>query len=31
MIGTKKTVDFAYWGRMKHGNDRENYSSNLER
>ncbi len=23
MIGTKKTVDFAYWGRMKHGNDRE--------
>ena len=23
MIGIKKTVDFAYWGRMKHGNDRE--------
>ena len=23
MIGTEKTIDFAYWGRMKHGNDRE--------
>jgi len=23
MIGTEKTVDFAYWGRMKHGHDRE--------
>ena len=23
MMGTEKTIDFAYWGRMKHGNDRE--------
>jgi len=23
MIGTEKTIDFGYWGRMKHGNDRE--------
>ena len=23
MIGTEKTIDFAYWGRMKHGQDRE--------
>tara|TARA_B100001778_G_scaffold307056_1_gene286811 strand:+ start:30 stop:1013 length:984 start_codon:yes stop_codon:yes gene_type:complete len=23
MIETKKTTDFAYWGRMKHGNNRE--------
>ena len=23
IIGTEKTIDFAYWGRMKHGNDRE--------
>ena len=23
LIGTEKTTDFAYWGRMKHGNDRE--------
>jgi len=23
MIGTEKTIDFAYWGRMKHGHDRE--------
>jgi len=23
MLGTEKTTDFAYWGRMKHGNDRE--------
>ena len=23
MLGAEKTTDFAYWGRMKHGNDRE--------
>ena len=23
MIGTEKTIDFGYWGRMKMGNDRE--------
>ena len=23
MMGTDKEIDFAYWGRMKHGNDRE--------
>jgi len=23
MMGTEKTIDFGYWGRMKHGNDRE--------
>jgi|TARA_R110001592_G_scaffold227447_1_gene483658 hypothetical protein len=23
MIGNEKTIDFAYWGRMKHGHDRE--------
>ena len=23
MMGTEKTTDFAYWGRMKHGHDRE--------
>ena len=23
MMGIEKTVDFAYWGRMKHGHDRE--------
>jgi len=23
LMGTEKTVDFAYWGRMKHGHDRE--------
>ena len=23
MLGTEKTTDFAYWGRMKYGNDRE--------
>jgi len=23
MIGTEKTVDFAYWGKMKNGHDRE--------
>jgi len=23
MIGTEKTIDFGYWGRMKHGHDRE--------
>ena len=23
LIGTEKDIDFAYWGRMKHGNDRE--------
>jgi hypothetical protein len=23
MIGTEKNIDFAYWGRMKHGHDRE--------
>ena len=23
MLGAEKTADFAYWGRMKHGNDRE--------
>jgi hypothetical protein len=23
MMGTEKTIDFSYWGRMKHGNDRE--------
>ncbi|MBI33583.1 MAG: hypothetical protein CMD98_06925 [Gammaproteobacteria bacterium] len=23
IIGNEKTTDFAYWGRMKHGNDRE--------
>ena len=23
MLGNEKTIDFAYWGRMKHGHDRE--------
>ena len=23
MVGNEKTIDFAYWGRMKHGHDRE--------
>ena len=23
MMGTEKTISFAYWGRMKHGHDRE--------
>lgn len=23
MMGNEKTIDFAYWGRMKHGHDRE--------
>jgi len=23
MIGTEKTIDFGYWGRMKHGHDRK--------
>ena len=23
MVGSTKTIDFGYWGRMKHGHDRE--------
>ena len=31
MIGTEKTIDFGYWGRMKHGNDREKTNRQIYR